>query len=476
MIEDLSYQETLDYLYSFVDYSLQRNLRNAPGKFDLGRMYRFLDLLGRPQDRYPIIHVAGTKGKGSVSALTASALHAAGYRVGLYTSPHLQDYVERIQVDQAPIPHASLVSLVEELKPHIQAVPQISTFEISTALAFYYFAIREVEAAVVEVGLGGRLDATNVVNPIVSAITSLSYDHTHLLGNTLAEIAAEKAGIIKEGVPVVLAPQKEEARQVIERIAAERAAPIIQVSPFTGQGETTNSAYLFEAVSHDLERQVFRLWPARGLESQHPTGQNPILFSIPLLGEHQVENAAVAYAVLRTAEPVLPIQEGAIHQGFTSVSWPGRFEILQHQPPVVIDSAHNRDSAKKLRQALKDYYPDRPVILIIGASEDKDIEGIFSELMEGDQVAEVIASQAVHPRAIDPDHLVTLAQRFGRPVKSVVPVHAAYMDAMQRANAVSRDGKMGVVLATGSLFIAAEVRTAWQSLQAESFASGKRIS
>ena len=211
MDSDQIYQDTLDYLYSFIDYSLQKTFRYSPEKFDLGRMRDFMAALGNPQNGYKILHVAGTKGKGSVSALCASALKESGARVGMYTSPHLQDYAERIQVDGNPIPHHDLVTLVEEIKPYISASPEITTFEITTALAFLYFARCKVSAAVMEVGLGGRLDATNVCTPEVTVITSISYDHTDLLGETLAEIAGEKGGIIKPNVPVVISPQEEEA-------------------------------------------------------------------------------------------------------------------------------------------------------------------------------------------------------------------------------------------------------------------------
>ena len=203
----MTYDEALDYLYSFVDYSLQRSYRYSPATFDLARMRELLQKLSNPERSYKVIHVAGTKGKGSVSALCASALRAAGYRTGFYTSPHLVDYAERIQADGHDLPHERLAELVEEIRPVVETVPRLTTFEITTALAFLYFAREKVDAAVVEVGLGGRLDATNVVHPLVSVITSLSLDHTHLLGHTLAEIAREKAGIIKPGVPVVIAPQ-----------------------------------------------------------------------------------------------------------------------------------------------------------------------------------------------------------------------------------------------------------------------------
>ncbi len=209
---DEAYQKALDYLYSYVDYSLTRNLRYSPDKFNLGRMVELMDRLGNPHSQYPVIHIAGTKGKGSISALIASSLQAAGYKTGLYTSPHLQDYTERIQVNRQQIPQEELVTLLEEIKPHAEQIERITTFELTTALGFLYFARQKVNAAVIEVGLGGRLDATNIVNPLVSIISSLSLDHMAVLGDTLALIAGEKAGIIKPGRPVVLAPQREEAR------------------------------------------------------------------------------------------------------------------------------------------------------------------------------------------------------------------------------------------------------------------------
>ena len=249
------YQDTLNYLYSFVDYSLTRGgFQDMLGKFELGRMREFLEHLGRPDQAYPIIHVAGTKGKGSVCALCASALQAAGYRVGLYTSPHLEDYAERICVNGQPIAHVELIALVDEIRPYLQDGTQLTTFEITTALALRYFARQGVTAAVVEVGLGGRLDATNVVAPLVTVITSISYDHMQVLGNTLAEIAGEKAGILKTGVPVVVAPQAEEARLVIERMAAERDAPLVQVG----------RDYQYRPLEHAIGGQTLQVWRAGG--------------------------------------------------------------------------------------------------------------------------------------------------------------------------------------------------------------------
>lgn len=447
------YQETLDFLFSFIDYSLTRNFRYAPEHFNLQRMVEFMDALGRPDQAYPIIHVAGTKGKGSTSALCASALQAAGYRVGLYTSPHLHDYVERIQIDRQSISHGNLVNLVEEVKPLLHARTELTTFEITTALAFLYFARQNVDVAVIEVGLGGRLDATNIIIPQVSVITSLSYDHTNILGSSLAQIAGEKAGIIKCGVPVIMAPQKEEARHVIERVALERGSPLTEVG----------RDVLYAHVSHSLTGgQTMLVWSASdqalvneyiesgGLQEWEPTRLN-----IPLLGYHQIENAATAYTTLQVwrASGGLPISESEIKDGFAKVSWPGRFEILQRYPPVVIDSAHNRDSALRLRLALDDYFPGQPVILVFGASEDKDVEGMFAELMP--RVSRVVATRSYHPRAMDPEILVTLAHRYGRPAMIVPKVEDALVQAIQMAEGEA------MVLVTGSLFVASGARETW---------------
>src|SRR5512138_487123 len=226
---ETQYNKALDYLYSFVDYSLKHSSELAKAEFNLDRMFALMEALGNPQKRYPIIHVAGTKGKGSVSALCASGLQAAGYKVGLYTSPHLLDYVERIRINGGPISHEQMIQLVEAVKPAVRKIPKLTTFEITTAIGLLAFAKNDVNAAVIEVGLGGRLDATNVVFPKVSVITSLSYDHMAVLGDTLAKIAEEKAGIIKPGIPVVSAPQVNEALEVLERVAKQKNCPFILV-------------------------------------------------------------------------------------------------------------------------------------------------------------------------------------------------------------------------------------------------------
>jgi len=431
-----AYNQALDYLYSFVDYSLKKSSELAKANFNLERMRALTAALGNPEREYAVIHIAGTKGKGSTSALAASALQAAGYRTGLYTSPHLQDYGERIQVDGVPIPHPFLAELVDELKPVVARIPLLTTFEITTALGFLYFARQKVDAAVIEVGLGGRLDATNVVSPQVAVITSLSYDHMAVLGNTLSAIAAEKAGIIKADRPVVSSPQKEEALTVLERVARERQAALTLVG----------RDVLFTAGEHSLDGQALTV----------RTQDLPALeLTIPLLGAHQMVNAATACAALRISG--LRISDQAIQKGFAEVFWPCRFEIMRREPPVVLDSAHNVDSADHLRQTLDDYFPGRPVILVFGSSEDKDIQGMLTSLKP--RLSRLIVTQAVHPRALATGQLVAMARQVGLEGEAVVPVEAALGRALRLAETHGE-----IVLSAGSMFVTAEVRTAWQKL------------
>jgi len=433
---ETAYNLALDYLYSFVDYSLKHSSELAKADFNLDRMRALMAELGHPETKYPIIHVAGTKGKGSVSALCASGLQAAGYKVGLYTSPHLLDYTERIQVNGQSVPHEQMVELVEQVKPAVARIPKLTTFEITTAIGFLYFAQQKVDAAVIEVGLGGRLDATNVVTPNVSVITSLSYDHMAVLGNTLALIAGEKAGIIKEGVPLVSAPQKEEALEVLQRIAKERNAP------FTLIGRDIK----FKPLNHSLDRQSLQLSVV--------SGRSLVLeFNIPLLGLHQVENAAIAYAALKASG--IKISDAAIQKGFAEVKWPARFEVVQREPPIILDSAHNQDSFAKLRQALDDYFPGRPIYLIFGASEDKNIPGMFAEIKS--KVKLMFVTKADHPRALEPEKIVELARQAEVPNEAVVPVAQAFVRALEMSE---KDGS--IVLSAGSMFVTAEVMAEWK--------------
>ena len=436
---ETAYNQALDYLYSFVDYSLKHSSELAKADFKLDRMFALTELLGNPQSKYPIIHVAGTKGKGSTSALCAAALQAAGYKVGLYTSPHLLDYVERIQINGAPISHEQLIELVEEIKPHVAKIEMLTTFEITTALAFLAFGKYGVNAAVFEVGLGGRLDATNIVTPKVSVITSLSYDHTAVLGNTLTLIAGEKAGIIKDGVPVVSSPQKDESLAVLERVAA------LKHSSLTLIGRDVN----FELIESSLEGQRLKV------EGQRLNLQ-PVTFDIPLLGKHQIENAATAYAALKASG--IPITDEQIQKGFSQVQWRARFEIARREPPVIFDSAHNQDSFAKLSEALETYFPGKKVYLIFGASEDKNIPGMFAELRS--KIEKIIITRADHPRALEVEKIQQLAGQAGAESEAVTPVKAALARALELS---SKDGS--IVLSAGSMFVTAEVMSAWKNIK-----------
>jgi len=442
------YQNTLNYLYSFVDYSLTKADRLAQAKFDLSRMQSLLAKLGNPHDTYPTIHIAGTKGKGSVTAMCASVLREAGYQVGMYTSPHLEDYAERIQVNGANIPHRTLVSLIEEIKPAVENIKDLTTFEITTALAFLYFSRRNVDVAVVEVGLGGRLDATNIIHPVVSVITSISYDHTFVLGNTLAEIAREKGGIIKEGVPVVCAPQEQEAWDVIAEIAITRHSPLISIGRDVIGKKLTQSLDFQDIEITDFLQPEFPPQTNSGMEGKR------IHLQLPLLGDHQVENATVAYAALRQFQQrELPITDDQIIRGFRKTVWQGRFEILSRQPPIILDCAHNRESIQQLVKTLQQVFPGHKPVLIFGASEDKDIPGMFSDLLP--QVDGVIATRSFHPRAIAAEKLLSLARPYQKPITINENISDALLSALENIKPYQ------LIIVTGSIFVVAEARHAW---------------
>lgn len=434
------YQAALDYLYSFIDFSRTRQENLAPENFDLSRMHALLASLGDPHRDYASIHVAGSKGKGSVSAFCVSVLHHAGYRVGLYTSPHLEHFCERIQTNQRRIPEKDMAVLIDEIKPHIAAVPGVTTFEITTALAFLFFARQQVEIAVFEVGLGGRLDATNVITPLVSTITSISLEHTAILGDTLAKIAGEKAGIIKPGVPVVSAPQESEAEVVLAAESAKQGTEFLPVDKY----------YTFHSLTRSLDGQTFRI------EALHEA--NEIELDIPLLGSHQIENAVVAFAALQeAAKRGFPLKQSQIKEGFSRAFWPGRFEILHRDPFVIIDSAHNPESIRKLRLTLEEYLPKRTIVMVFGCSEDKDAAAMLAEIAP--LCRHIIATRSIHPRAMQPQVIVDQVAPLGVPSSATADIESALNEATQRVP------KNGVIMITGSVFVAGAGRSAWNAVK-----------
>ena len=430
---DTAYQQALDYIYSFIDYERESRPDKLAG-YDLRRMAELLLRLDNPHMAARTVHIAGTKGKGSVAAMTASALTASGYSTGLYTSPHLHTYNERIRIDDKLITDEELVALVEKLKPEVEAVNkkatygQLTTFEVTTALAFDYFKSRGADFQVIEVGMGGRLDATNVAQPEVCVITSISLDHTNVLGNTLPQIATEKAGIIKPGSIVVTSPQTDEVNQVFEQACRKNDAKLFRV----GRDVTWRS------LGFAANQQSLRV---KGrLDSYDLT--------IPLLGRYQLDNAAVAVAALEVlAEKGFHISRESIIGGLAKVNWPGRLQVLNRQPLVVVDGSHNTESAGKLRQALKEYFEFDRAILIIGVSADKDLGGIISELAP--MFNTVIATHSIHPRAMPTASVAAELKRQGVECLMSEDISTALPLALSLA------GPRDLICATGSLFVVA---------------------
>ena len=435
----MNYIQTIAYLHSLTDYEKTRIERYTSDTLDLSRVERLLADIGDPHARFPAVHIAGTKGKGSTAAMIESCLRAAGYRTGFYTSPHLHTFRERIQLAGRKIPREEVVALVEEIRPSIERTPGVTTFEAITAIGFLHFARSAVDVAVVEVGLGGRLDATNVITPQVSVITSLSLDHTYLLGDTLAEIAYEKAGIVKAGVPAISAPQRAEAIKVLEAVSRERQAPLVEIG----------RDWDYDPGPADMDGQTFTVRCL--VDGGSALGGQ---YWIPLLGRHQLENAATAVATLETLRRRgFHISPDAVNEGLRSVRWSGRLEILSRDPVVVVDCAHNPYSAQVLRNALEEWFPGQRWVLVFGASADKDIAGMLRALLPISEYT--IVTRSGHPRAATPIELADTVASVGGGAEVCVNMRKSLrrgLSAMDPGNGL---------LVTGSIFLVADAREEW---------------
>ena len=446
----MKYREALDYVYGFADFERASTDRIRYRDFNLERVRALLEPLGDPHMALPTVHVAGTKGKGSTVAMIASILEAAGMRTGLFTSPHLHTVRERIAVGGAHIAEEEFVGEVERLAPVVARVNErgdpwrLTTFELLTAVAFLHFREAGAEVAVLETGLGGRLDATNVVMPEVCGITSISLDHTEVLGETLEKIAGEKAAIVKPGVPVVSAPQPEEVLRVIEAAAREAGSPLTVVGrdlTWTTQG-------------CDLDGQDLRVSTAGG-DYQLRTR---------LLGAHQAENAATAVAICeRLVERDFPISLEAVRRGLAQVSWPGRLEVLGRDPLIVVDGAHNPYSMERLVEALRDHIAFRDAIVVFGATERKDLGGMVAPLAGLPVAGGAIATRSRHPKAASAEGVA--AEMAARGIAAEQAPHMT--SALTRARELA--GSQDLVLVTGSLFVVAEAREVILGIEPEIF-------
>ena len=442
----MDYRESIAQLLTLVDH--ERNLVTGPRQkaiYDLTRMEALLGRLGSPQNQVPAVHIAGTKGKGSTAALCDSALHAAGLSTGFYSSPHLHAYRERIRRDSEPISQEGFAALVEGLWPlHEElksdsVVGPLTLFEFLTGMAFQCFAQDRTDVQVIEVGLGGRLDATNVLDAGVCVITSISLDHMAILGNTIGEIAADKAGIIKPGSTVVIAPQASEALSPILAACQEKeAAPILVGRDVTWEeGRTGTDGQRFKVRGRNGEYDLY----------------------MPLLGAHQLENAALAVAALEAlGSQGIDVSAKAMEVGFEKVSWPCRMEVLSRSPLLVADGAHNVYSIESLLKSLPDYLAYDRLILVAGFSRDKNVEGMARAL--GEKADIIVATASRHPRSMQAVEVAGLFPETGKPVLASTPA-----DALRLAMEVA--GKKDLVLATGSLFLAAEVREAALGIEPE---------
>ncbi|MAG94867.1 MAG: bifunctional folylpolyglutamate synthase/dihydrofolate synthase [Planctomycetaceae bacterium] len=410
--------------------------------FKLDRMRCLLARIGNPQEARPAVHIAGTKGKGSTATMVAAILARAGRRVGLFTSPHISAFEERMRVDGRMPSPSELVALVNRIAPHVRAIDSEpgrmspTYFEIATALAWMYFDDEQVDIVVLEVGLGGRFDSTNICDSAVSVITNISRDHTKLLGCDLASIAREKAGIIKTGTPVVSGVQAREARDVVRRIAHDHSAPLFE----------TGSELIWEAAQGACDGRS-TLIDVETHRDRH------CRIGVPLAGEHQAHNAALAVGVVDVLNDAgWGIAEHAVREGLRNLDCPLRIEVLSERPTVIVDAAHNSASAVALVRTLKNAFASRRRILVFGTTRDKDVRGLLRILLPNfDSV--ILAEYADNPRAVPCHELREIVESVGGfPVHTLADAAGAWRLARRLA------GPDDLICVTGSFFIAAEIR------------------
>jgi len=426
---NMTYKEAMNYI---------SNVGKFGSNYGLERTFRLLELLGSPQEKLKLIHIAGTNGKGSTTAMITKILRGFGYKVGMYTSPYLEEFEERIQINGEKINKDTLVNLLEQVKIAIDKVIEEgyehpTEFEIITALMFLHFYNEKVDYGVIEVGLGGRLDSTNVLNPKVSVITSISLDHMNILGDNLRDIAKEKAGIIKDGVPVILYPQEKEAEEVILKIAEEKNSKVHLVKRENGKLININYEDLYQKV-------------------QIESSKNTYTINLPLLGEHQILNLGV---VLNTIEVLceienIPLNKNIIEKSLEDVKWIGRLEVLGRKPTILIDGAHNIDAIKALKNNVERYFKYNKIYLLLGILADKQVK----------EMIEVITPMAEKVYALTPhSERAELSEDLKREIlkcNSNVVGLESYEEAFLSALKEAREEDL--ILISGSLYMIGDMR------------------
>ncbi|MEW9122606.1 MAG: folylpolyglutamate synthase/dihydrofolate synthase family protein [Thermotaleaceae bacterium] len=426
----MNYQEALDYIASVYKFGSKLGLENI--KY-------LLKLMGNPHEGQKVIHVAGTNGKGSTSSFISSVLVEQGYKVGLYTSPFLEEFTERIRVNGVNIPKDELAEITLFVKEKVEQMladgkSHPTEFEVVTAIGFEYFKRQQLDYLVLEVGLGGRGDSTNVIDdPLVSIITPIDFDHIEYLGDTLGKIAYQKAGIIKKGSYVVSYPQKEEAMKVIEEECLQQQSKLI-IAPIDR----------IELLKYDEDGQCFHTyWGEEKIEN----------LCISMLGEHQTQNATVALAALKILieEHQIPISKEALYQGFNKTIWPGRLEIMKKHPTVIIDGAHNIHGIRALKKALTKLYSHKKIMLVIAILGDKDVQGMLDEIIPLSD--RIVVTQPNNERALPAAKLADKIKPYQKSLKIEQEIPGAVETAFQWAE------EEYIIVFCGSLYMIGDVRT-----------------
>ncbi len=443
MEQNREYKEVLEWIHGLGRFGIK------PG---LDRVSVMLEKLGNPHHKIRFVHIAGTNGKGSTAAILASILRSSGYAVGLYTSPYLLSFTNRMAVNNADISQQELIALVNKIKPLVDQIkddPKLghpTEFEVVTVLALNYFAERGVDLVVLEVGLGGRLDATNVITPLLSIITNISLEHTDVLGSTITEIASEKAGIIKQGKPLLTAAEDPEALKVFEERCAALKCRYYRVFPPLNSGDLLSQnrpVTLLKTITAD--GQYF---------DYHGFSIDLKDLFIPLRGKYQLLNAATAIAAVEIlAAEGYAVGREAILKGLLKTIWPGRLELLQKKPLVIMDGAHNPAAMEKLAEAIPQYFKYRRLITVIGMLADKDIAAMLKSILPLSDL--VVFTRPTLPRAADPQTIAVLAAKDlnFRKEHFIIEDYRAALD-----KALARAGTDDAVLVTGSLYTVSDVR------------------